>query len=323
MTADVLTTADGERLAARWWRPAAPTGEVVVVVHGFCGGKDTPAVGSVAARLVAGGRTVLAFDLRGHRGSTGHCSLGLHERLDVDAAVAAARREGDVVLAVGSSLGAVATLDHVAWPVGPDGGPGCGDGAGGRADGAVLVAAPAHWKVPLTARGAMAVVLTQTWPGRTFLARRAATRVAVRPPRGAVPVELMRAVTRPVAILHGLDDRFLPPGAARMLHALAPEPRRLDLVPGMGHGLCAEAVEPIAAAVDWVSRMAGEPAQVAPAPSPAAAWAAPGRSPRAAGDAGATGPGGRAAAPTDPTDPTDPPGPEAIAGGGPGLGGGP
>lgn len=252
MTGTFLTTADGERLAARWWRPRRGAGDggplaAVVVVHGFCGGKDTPEVELLALRLAADGRAVLTFDLRGHQASTGRCSLGLHERHDVDAAVAAARDEADVVVAVGSSLGAVATLDHLA---------GAAPGDPRRADGAVLVAAPARWKMPLSSRGVMAVALTQTWPGRTFLARRAATRVEVRPARPPQPIDRIRAVTRPVALLHGLDDRYVLPGAARTLHAAAPEPRLLDLVPGMGHGLSPAAVAPVAAAVGWVRQAA-------------------------------------------------------------------
>jgi alpha-beta hydrolase superfamily lysophospholipase len=30
-----LVTADGVRLAARWWEPASGNGDAVVVVHGF------------------------------------------------------------------------------------------------------------------------------------------------------------------------------------------------------------------------------------------------------------------------------------------------
>jgi len=251
VTSTVLTTADGERLTARWWRPRRLAGDdpsaAVVVVHGFCGGKDTPEVEMLALRLATDGRAVLTFDLRGHHTSTGRCSLGLHERHDVDAAVAAARDEAELVVAVGSSLGAVATLDHLADAAPDD---------PRRADGAVLVAAPARWKMPLTSRGVMAVALTQTWPGRTFLARRAATRVEVRPVRPPQPVDRIRVVTRPVALLHGLDDRYVPPGAARTLYAAAAEPRLLDLVPGMGHGLGPAAVAPVAAAVDWVARAA-------------------------------------------------------------------
>jgi fermentation-respiration switch protein FrsA (DUF1100 family) len=53
-------------------------------------------------------------------------------------------------------------------------------------------------------------------------------------------------------VVHGLADRFLPPVAATDLFTAASEPRRLDLVPEMGHGFCAEALAPVASAVAWV-----------------------------------------------------------------------
>ncbi|HEX6424887.1 MAG TPA: alpha/beta fold hydrolase [Acidimicrobiales bacterium] len=243
-----LTTADGVRLAARWWRPAPGVpegGEAVVVVHGFCGRKDGPDVEMVAARQVAAGRRVLTFDLRGHGSSDGATTLGFRERLDVDAAVRAARAHADVVVVVGASMGGVASIDHLAVD------PGAG-AVDGLADGAVVVGTPARWRVPRSTRGVMAVALTQTRIGRTVAARRLGTRVAARQDRGAAPVERIARVARPVAVVHGLADRFVSAAAARLLFEAANEPRLLDLVPGMGHGFTATAVEPVAAAVGWI-----------------------------------------------------------------------
>jgi len=242
-----LTTADGLRLAARWHRPvpalSGSDGVGVVVVHGFCAGQDVPDVRAVAARLVDAGHPVLTFDLRGHGRSEGECTLGWRERFDVDAAVAAARADHDVVVVVGASMGGIAVLDHLATAAG---GP-----PGAEADAAVTVATPAGWGVPRNVTGVMAVFATQTPPGRALLARRTGTRVAVRPPRGAPPVERIRLVRRPVAVVHGLADRFIAPAAAHALYAAAPEPRRLALVPGMGHGYTRAAVPAVAEAVAW------------------------------------------------------------------------
>ena len=246
MSAVTLTTADGVRLAARWCGPATPAGEAVVVVHGFCGSKDRPEVELLALRLAAGGRPTLTFDLRGHGGSQGTSTLGLLERLDVDAAVAAARADADIVVVVGASMGGVATIDHLAT-VSED-----GPSARSGADGGVVVATPARWQVPRSARGVLAVALTQTRPGRAVTSRRMGTRVAVRPRRGAPPTERMAAVRQPVAVIHGLADRFVAPGAARELFAAVDDPRLLALVPGMGHGFCAAALDPVDASVAWV-----------------------------------------------------------------------
>lgn len=365
-----LRTDDGVRLAARWWRPhpvpgsdgrRAPGREAVVVVHGFCGSKDAPAVELVALHQAAVGRRVLTFDLRGHGGSDGATTMGLREWLDVDAAVRAARADADVVVVVGASMGGVACIDHLSgWrpaalppssgPVGgvvahearrdggrcPDGrarrggaagerscgrggGPAgdrrCGDGStvdgrgqggsgrdsraesgsdggsragsasagdgrggsgrdghagggsggdgrsgpaaggpgrAGRADGGVLVCTPAHWQVPRSARGVLALALTRTVPGRAVAARRMGTRVAPRAGRRPAPVEHMAAVATPVAVLHGLADRFVSPDAARALYAAAGQARMLELIPGMGHGFSPAAVAPVGVAVDWV-----------------------------------------------------------------------
>jgi pimeloyl-ACP methyl ester carboxylesterase len=289
VSAFTLVTADGVRLAARWHRPrptgsapgpgAGPTGDVdgsgdgidggdgmdggdgprdgvaVVVVHGFCGSQHEPAVGLVALAQAAAGRAVLTFDLRGHGASGGATTLGLLERLDVDSAVRAARSDADIVVVVGESLGGVASIEHLAAGYG---GGRTGDGSGAVADGGVVVGTPARWQVPRSPRGIAALVLTRTPPGRVVAARRMGTRVAVRPRRGPEPRIRVTAVRRPLAVIHGLADRFVSPAAAHTLHAAAAEPRLLDLVPGMGHGFCVEAVDPVGGAVDWVVRHAAQ-----------------------------------------------------------------
>jgi alpha-beta hydrolase superfamily lysophospholipase len=244
-----LVTADGVRLAARWWEPASGNGDAVVVVHGFAARKDQLAVEQVARRLVAAGHAVLTYDSRGHGESQGLCTLGELERLDVDAAVGAAAGHADRVVVVGTSMGGVAVLNHMAAGTGE-----LADGAGAR--GAVVVATPARWEIPRTWRGAASVMITQTSPGRAVAARRFQTRLAVRPGRGDPPIERIGLVARPVAVVHGLADRFLPPAAATELFTAAHEPRRLDLVPGMGHGFCAAALGPVESAVAWVMRTA-------------------------------------------------------------------
>jgi pimeloyl-ACP methyl ester carboxylesterase len=261
VTAHEITTSDGMRLAARWWSPRGDGVDgraAVVVVHGFCGSKDEPAVELVALRQVAAGRHVLTFDLRGHGRSEGETTLGLREGLDVDAAVADARTVADTVVVVGSSMGGVACIEHLAGTAEPGSGARASGaevrrvaGAAGRADAGVLVATPARWQVPRTARGVLALALTQTRPGRAVAQRHMGTRVAVRPGRGHEPTRRIGEVATPVAVIHGLDDRFVSPAAARSLHGAVPGPRLLDLVAGMGHGFCGPATEPVDAAVDW------------------------------------------------------------------------
>jgi pimeloyl-ACP methyl ester carboxylesterase len=274
MGATAMITADGVRLAARWWEPASTTdasaGPVaVVLVHGFAASKDEVAVEEVAGRLSASGHPVLTYDSRGHGESGGLCTLGDLERLDVGAAVDAAAERAGAVVVVGTSMGGVAvlnhmatvasgeTLDHAAGTAEPPAGAASGAFVAPTVTrGAVVVATPARWQIPRTMRGAAAAVMTQTGAGRAVAARRFQTRLAVRPRRGAPPVERIQAVAQPVAVIHGLADRFLPSTAATALFSAALEPRRLDLVPGMGHGFCEAALDPIEAAVAWVARTA-------------------------------------------------------------------
>src|SRR4029453_14168387 len=131
-TATSLVTADGVRLAARWWEPASANGDAVVVVHGFAANMHQPAVEEVARHLVAAGHAGLTHHSRGHAESEGLCTLGELERLDVDAAVRAASGHADGVVVVGTSMGGIAVLNHMAAAAAD-----VADGAGAR--GAVVV----------------------------------------------------------------------------------------------------------------------------------------------------------------------------------------
>lgn len=252
----VLRTVDGVRLAGRWWTPAAAshpdgaatrdghTDTAVVLVHGFGASKDDPGLALVAAYLADHGRLVLTYDSRGHGESGGMCTLGDLERLDVDVAVEAATANADHVVVLGTSMGGIAVLNHIAT-----GTPACG---------AVIVATPAHWQVPRSWRGVLSTMATQTGLGRAAVARWNGARVAVRPVRGQPPATQIRRAHLPVVVMHGRDDRFLSPDAARTLFAAAPPPKWLDLVPGMGHGFCTPALAPVGDAVGRVAAAAKE-----------------------------------------------------------------
>ena len=97
-----LRTADGIALGGTIWSTADAQG-AVVLVHGFTGGQDDPALSAVRVALGAAGYDVITFDQRGHRQSEGLCTLGDTERLDVAAAIAAAQRRHRSVVVVGAS----------------------------------------------------------------------------------------------------------------------------------------------------------------------------------------------------------------------------
>jgi pimeloyl-ACP methyl ester carboxylesterase len=233
-----LVTTDGVHLCGRHWEPTSRRGPSVVLVHGFAASSADSKVVAVAEALAARGHAVMSVDSRGHGGSGGAATLGDAERLDVAAAVAAAGP--DPVVIVGASMGAIGALRHAVAT------------GGTPVVGIVTVSCPARWKLPLNARGVLSAALTHTPPGRWLARRYLGVRIAEPGPRPAPPLDLVPEVGRPLALIHGRADPFIPAADAELLHAAASEPKRLELVDGMGHAFEAESIEPVVAAVEWV-----------------------------------------------------------------------
>lgn len=236
MAPATIRTTDGVVLHARWWEPPRPRGTAVVLAHGFTGSKDDPALEAVAEALRGEGHHVLAYDARGHHGSGGLCTLGDLERHDVAAAVAMARERADRVVTIGASMGAIAVLRHAAAD--PD------------LAGVVSVSSPALWRLPSNVRTLFATALTRTALGRRLAARQWHVDISSRWEDPDPPRCLAARVTVPVAVIHGREDRFVPPREARLLASAAPNARLL-LVPGMGHAFDRAAVPVVVRAVEW------------------------------------------------------------------------
>ena len=66
------------------------------------------------------------------------------------------------------------------------------------------------------------------------------------------PVFISLLVLLSVALVHGRRDRLIRAGEARLLFDGAAEPRRLDVVARMGHGIDDAAREAVVGAIDWV-----------------------------------------------------------------------
>ena len=232
-----LRTSDDVRLEARQWVAPPPRRGTVVLVHGFGAGGGEAKVVALAEALREAGFDVLAYDSRGHGGSDGEATLGDRERLDVEAAVGAVQGPGPIVL-VGASMGAIAALRYAAT-------------SPSRVAGIVAVSCPSAWRLPKNARGVLTALLTQTAVGRDLARRHMGVRIARPGRRAASPVELVRGLDVPLAIVHGRGDPFIACGDAELLYDTASEPRRLELVDGLGHAFEPLATAPVLAAVDW------------------------------------------------------------------------
>jgi pimeloyl-ACP methyl ester carboxylesterase len=232
-----LRSADGVRLAATAWRGARTEPEAsVVVAHGLTITRAHPSVLAVSEALAGEGYAVIAYDGRGHGASEGWCTLGTDEVLDVAAAVGWAREESQRVVAVGSSMGAIAVLRY-----------GTTDNA---LAGVVAVSAPARWRIH-SARSLLAAAMTRTGVGRRTVQRRKGVRLATTWTAPPAPEDLAARLACPAAIVHGARDRFIPPREAVRLHDRLAGPRRLTIVEGMSHGFGPGAVDAVVSAVHW------------------------------------------------------------------------
>ena len=226
MTEDLtLTTADGERLAARH-HPGAERGIGVVVAHGFTGSIDKPGVRAVC-RALAAHTGVLAFDFRGHGRSTGHSTLGDREVADLEAAVAAARELGyERIVTCGWSMGGSVVLRHAALV--------------GGVDAVVSVSAVSRWFYRDTAAMRRLHWAVETRFGRLLTRRVLGTRVS---PEGWAgrelpesPVEVVGRISPvPLLLVHGDRDHYFPVEHPEALFEAADEPKELWLVEGFGH----------------------------------------------------------------------------------------
>ena len=227
-------TSDGERLDGTHLPPAAGDGAgvgaeagtalAVVLAHGFTGSWRKEPNLAVAAAL-ARHAGVVAFDFRGHGGSSGHSTVGDREILDVAAAVAAAREFGyRAVVTCGFSMGGAVVLRHAALLRG--------------VDAVVSVSAPARWYYRGTVPMRRVHWAIERRLGRAVARRLLGTRIAPRrwDPVPASPAECVGAIApTPLLLVHGDSDPYFPLEHAQALAAAAGTPTEVWIEPGFGH----------------------------------------------------------------------------------------
>jgi alpha-beta hydrolase superfamily lysophospholipase len=225
-----VTSRDGVRLRAVHLPGPAATDVAVVLVPGFSCSWDKPFVRRAAGWLSAHA-AVVTVDLRGHGRSGGLSTLGDREVLDVDAAVAEARRRGYArVVTVGFSMGGAAVLRHAGL---------LGTVTEQPVDAVVSVSAASRWWRVETPRMRWLARICTTAPGRRYAQTAMATRIDPQARYGEsaeTPEAVIgRIAPVPVLVVHGGRDRYLRPGNAEDLFAAAGEPRELWLWPEYGH----------------------------------------------------------------------------------------
>jgi pimeloyl-ACP methyl ester carboxylesterase len=220
-----LQTSDGERLSAVHLDgpdPAKPL--AVVVAHGFTGSLAKPALQGVVDALTAYAG-VVAFDFRGHGASTGVSTLGDREVLDLEAAVAEARRLGyRRVVTCGWSMGGSVVLRHAALV--------------GGVDAVVSVSAVSRWFYRDTKPMRRLHWAVETRLGRAVARRMTGTRISatgweVLPES---PTEVAGRISPiPLLVVHGDRDHYFPLEHPEAIFAAAREPKELWVVEGFGH----------------------------------------------------------------------------------------
>lgn len=253
-----LTTTDGERLLAMHLPsgPRAAPGVGLVLAHGFTGSLRRPAVRAAAEGLAAHAG-VLAFDFRGHGGSSGVSTLGDREVLDVEAAVTKLRELGyQRLVTCGFSMGASAVLRHAALY--------------GGVQAVVAVSGTSRWFYRDTRPMRRVHWVIERRLGRLFARHALGTRVSPSgwDPVPESPVEVVGRISPiPLLIVHGDRDPYFPVEHAQSLAEAAGDPVELWVVPGFAHAETAatpELLDRIGRALPELLRRHKAPGGVAP-----------------------------------------------------------
>jgi pimeloyl-ACP methyl ester carboxylesterase len=215
-----LITRDGVELSALEYGPA-DADIAVVFGHGFTGSQRNHKVVELVSDLVTLGFAVYTADFRGHGASAGRSTFGEKEIHDLEAILAVARRRHQRVVTVGASMGAFVALRHV--------------GLGGEVDAVVAISSPVFGSIPSLPRARVLGRLVRSERGRRLLERRG-TRTNPFATVSIPPIELAPTIARPVTIVHGERDRYVPLTDAHALHERLTTPHRLVVLPNFGHG---------------------------------------------------------------------------------------
>jgi pimeloyl-ACP methyl ester carboxylesterase len=229
---DLSFAGDGVRLRGWVFDAEAPRCGTIVFLHGR--NQNREAGLPLAERLVPLGYEVVAYDSRAHGESGGIFStFGYFERKDVSRALDAIG--ADRVILVGVSLGAAVALQAAAEDP--------------RVAGVVSVSGFSSMEQVIRDRFPPFVPEVDVQAAFREVEREAGMRV-----EDADVVAAARRIEVPVLLLHGSDDRFVPPvHSVRIFQALR-GPREIVIVRGAGHSDVLRHEEGWAALRGWLER---------------------------------------------------------------------
>jgi alpha-beta hydrolase superfamily lysophospholipase len=238
-----LTTPDGVILSALRYGPV-DADIAVVFGHGFTGSKSNRKIVAFARRLAEHGLAVYTADFRGHGASGGLSTLGDQEIQDLESVLVLARRHHRKVVSAGASMGAFIALRHA--------------GLGGRSDAIIAISSPAVGRDPKLLRARLLGRAALSPHGRRLLdlygTRVGAVSDAITP-----PLDLIAQIGPvPVAIVHGVRDRYVPLADAYALYNRLQEPRRLVVLGDFGHGEAAFDAEFADRIISLIADLLGE-----------------------------------------------------------------
>jgi dienelactone hydrolase len=119
--------------------------------------------------------------------------------------------------------------------------------------GVVSISAPATFRTPRSAPGALVIGLARTRVGRQIAKHHLHVRIAPTWKVPPFPSELVGDIVVPIAIVHGDQDRYIPTSDAQAIYQACNSPhRRLELVPGMGHAFDYKALPAVNNALNWL-----------------------------------------------------------------------
>lgn len=218
---------DGVRLEL-WRVPHPAPRAVAVLAHGYGGSKAS--LLEIAQELHRLDVEPVLVDLRGGGGSEGdRTSVGVHEALDVEAAVAFARRFSDRVVIFGNSMGAAAALRAVH--------------VRGVKPAALILELPFD-RLLTTVEHRFEAMGVPAWPGARLLLFWGGVQLGFEPLSHA-PVDYATSVRCPALVMGGQADPWVRPQELCAVAARLGGRTTVVVLPGVGHesllGRCPEA----------------------------------------------------------------------------------